>query len=193
MQVLFGAPRPLRLASRLCAAPFCVALGLLLLVFNASAEGQPLPQSRTFDDDAHEAQGRSHYVLQRHVNWGLVAGGIVTLVVPYLLGLPAPVADHLQGGSAWMLVPVVGPAAGAKVLTDHGYLCNFVPSSGPTDCNSPLFLQLLLLDALVQATGAVLITVGVVGSRRWERRDLAVSLTPAVSRSAVGVRVALSF
>jgi hypothetical protein len=129
------------------------------------------------------------FVVRRKVNYGLTIAGALMVSVPYVMGVPSAFMDHMQGGSAWMLVPVVGPFAGSLVVNHSGYQCDFVAPPVTTDCNSPLFIQVLWFDSIVQTSGAVLLTWGLIGRPTVERKDFSAWLAPAMSPGAAGLRL----
>jgi hypothetical protein len=106
--------------------------------------------------------------------------------VPYAIGLLSAFGANLKGGSAWMLLPVVGP-----FVASFSVGCGFV--SPPADCNSPLYEELLWFDSFVQVSGAALLTWGLIGRWEWIPNDVSAWLVPTLSPGGAGLRVKGSF
>jgi hypothetical protein len=101
---------------------------------------------------------------------GLVIAGAVTLVAPWALGVMAAVGDDFKDGSGLLLVPVLGPVL---MLAQPG-------NRRSCDLGDDDTCSILVIDALTQATGAILLTAGLtLPKRTWVRQGISVSLTPA--------------
>jgi hypothetical protein len=108
----------------------------------------------------------------------LVAGAIL-FGAAYAASVSVAASAKLENGSAYMLVPLIGPIA-AGSAAGH---CNF--SGRDEDCAGPFFGSLLLLDTLVQLSGATLVIVGLSHTRDvLLRNDLAgVTIVPQLDAS----------
>ncbi|HEY4102651.1 MAG TPA: hypothetical protein VGM44_02130 [Polyangiaceae bacterium] len=132
------------------------------------------------------------YRVEHRAASGLIAGGLVTLIVSYGAGIAVGVGDHFNDGTGWTVVPVIGPWAAIGARSFH---CDNDPLKA-NQCVKDAFsevqtIAILSADAVVQATGAVLFFAGL-GSGRDElvRSDLetGVRVTPrAVGTSGFGV------
>jgi len=125
---------------------------------------------------------------------GLIAGGVVSLVIAYGAALAVGVGDNFKDGTGWTVVPVIGPLAAIGARSFH---CDNDPLKA-NDCVKNAFsevqtIAILSADAVVQATGAVLFLAGL-GSGHDElvRSDLEahVRVTPrAVGASGFGLGI----
>lgn len=123
---------------------------------------------------------------------GLIAGGLVTMVVAYGAALAVGVGDKFKDGTGWTVVPVIGPWAAIGARSFH---CANDPLQANA-CVKNAFsevqtIAILSADAVVQATGAVLFLAGLgSGEDELVRSDVqaGVRVTPrAVGASGFGI------
>lgn len=114
--------------------------------------------------------------------------------MPYTLGVAIASGDDFDNHSGWLLVPVVGPWLLLATREDR------CPRGGSTidnnvDCDSDRGIRtLLVLDALMQTTGAVLFTWGMTSkTRRYVRNDLSLTIAPTQVSSGYGLGAFGSF
>jgi hypothetical protein len=98
----------------------------------------------------------------------------------YSASVAVAASNKLQNGSAYMLVPLIGPITAGSAA---GRRCDFSGSDG--DCGGPTFRFLLVLDSLVQLGGAALVIVGLSHTREvLLRKDLAgLTIVPQLDAS----------
>jgi hypothetical protein len=152
-------------------SPSGVALYPALLPYR---EGLPIPPG--------------YRVEHRSAN-GLIAGGLVTLIVAYGSALAVGLGDGFKDGTGWTVIPVIGPWA---AIGARSFRCDNDPLKA-NDCVNNAFsevqtIAILSGDAVIQATGAVLFFAGL-GSGHDElvRSDLELgSVTLRVTPRAVG-------
>ena len=109
---------------------------------------------------------------------GLIAGGLTTLIIAYGTAIVVGANGHFQNGMGWLVLPVVGPWA---AIGARSYHCENDPLKAQ-QCVRGAFsevqtIAILSADAVVQATGAVLLLAGL-GSGQDElvRNDVAFSV-----------------
>ena len=97
------------------------------------------------------------YHVEHRINVGLTIAGSILLGVPYLLGLPAAVNQD----SGWLAVPVVGPWL---AYTQPVGQCDagVEPDIG---CLVAVKYLLLPLDGVLQASGALLMIIGLTSTK----------------------------
>jgi hypothetical protein len=126
---------------------------------------------------------------------GLIAGGLVTLIISYGAALAVGLGDGFKDGTGWTAVPVFGPWAAIGARSFH---CDSDPLKA-NDCVRSAFsevqtIAILSGDAVVQATGTVLFLAGLgSGEDELVRSDLdsgiaSMRVTPrAVGASGFGI------
>ncbi|HEV8245286.1 MAG TPA: hypothetical protein VGP93_05945, partial [Polyangiaceae bacterium] len=134
--------------------------------------GQPIPQG---------------YYLESGVRRGPVIAGSIVLAVPYVFGVAFTDLDQER---VWLIVPVIGPWV---TMANTDYSCTTSPTSASYsfDCDTRRAGRtLLILDGLMQATGAALLIYGIASPReRLVRQDLyrGLVVTPQFSASGGGI------
>jgi hypothetical protein len=119
-------------------------------------------------------------VVQEPRKGPLVAGAIL-FGGAYSMSVVVAASNKLQHGSAYLLVPLMGP-----LTAGSGGRCSF--SGKDEDCAGPSFHYLLALDTLVQVGGAALVIIGLSHTRDvLRRKDLAgltivPSIVPSIGR-----------
>lgn len=109
---------------------------------------------------------------------GLIGGGLASLLIAYTTAIVIGASADFKDGTGWLIVPVVGPWA---AIGARSYHCANDPLLA-NQCVSGAFsevqtMAILSADAVVQATGAVLLIVGVAsGHDELVRSDLAGSV-----------------
>jgi len=136
-------------------------------------EGQPIPQG---------------YYLEEGVRRGPIIAGIIVLAVPYALGFSVASALNFEDSTAWLVVPVVGPWITLATRED---VCD--PDS--TYCDDDRAIRtLLVLDGLVQGTGAALLLWGMTSkTKRLVRQDAALQIGPRRVGTGYGIGAAARF
>jgi hypothetical protein len=125
----------------------------------------------------------------------LVVGGSVVLGVAYVASLLAAASDTETGGG-WLVVPVVGPFV---ALSKQEVVCSVaLEQQSVTTCSEKIIsaarrAMLLLVDGLVQATGASLLTIGLTNTTSELVRKAPVQVTPQVGAGGYGVSLSGSF
>lgn len=119
------------------------------------------------------------YVRKRKLNNGLIAAGASVFGATYLTStFVGALATDIEGtnDAVWMFVPVVGPIGWAA-----------------TDGGSGFGNYILGVDALAQAAGITLLTIGLVGQDGWERKSPALLMLPTASHNQVGLTAVGTF
>jgi hypothetical protein len=121
---------------------------------------------------------------------GLVIAGSLTLGVPYGLGLIAASSADFANDSGWLVVPVFGP----WLTLANREECD--PTEDGFECAEDAVVRIYLtLGGLAQATGAVLLLIGLTSTRPTLVRDdearLRISPMRVGSGYGLGVRGAL--
>lgn len=114
------------------------------------------------------------YVVERRAATGLIAGGLVTLLVSYTAAIVIGAGQDFENGTGWLAAPIIGPwgAIGART-----FRCS-VPLEQSRKCVNQAFDEVELLvfmtaDGLIQATGATLFVIGLAsGHKELVRQDL---------------------
>ncbi len=123
---------------------------------------------------------------------GLIAGGLVTMIVAYGAALAVGVGDNFKDGTGWTVLPVIGPWAAIGARSFHCANDPLQANACVKDAFSEVqTIAILSADAVVQATGAVLFLAGL-GSSEDElvRSDAqaGVRVTPrAVGTTGFGI------
>jgi hypothetical protein len=129
----------------------------------------------------------------------LLIVGAVVVALPYATGLGVAAAEGFDNGSGWLAAPVAGPWLSLSGRRD--------PCAGASDKKEfdsdvgkcvaePLVRGMLVLDGVLQATGAVMMFIGATsGGRPKPRREpppLLAAPTP-MGRNGYGLAVAGGF
>ncbi len=126
------------------------------------------------------------YTVEERVRRGPIIAGSIVFGVPYVLGLLAASADDFPNQSGWLAVPVVGPWVTLVSREDTCDGASYDDGDYGYDCTDGV-QTLLVLDALMQTTGAALFIWGVSSTKKvLVRDDAAWSLTPARVGSGYG-------
>jgi hypothetical protein len=125
------------------------------------------PRSRRYRDGDPIPPG---YHVEEEPRNGLVVGGAVMFLVPYAIGGFAAFAADLKNDSGWLLAPVVGPWLTLGLRTYNG--CDRPGVSDSLGCVGDIFLVMgLVIDGVLQVTGATLFTLGYLVPRETLVRD----------------------
>ena len=128
----------------------------------------------------------------------LVIGG-VALGLPYLTGLGVGAAQGFENGSGWLVAPVIGPWLAMSGRRDP---CEGASSKHEFDSDvgkcvaEPLIRGMLVLDGVLQASGAVLLVIGASSHETHIVKKPAPSVAAApttIGRDGYGVAVAGRF
>jgi hypothetical protein len=118
------------------------------------------------------------YQLRREARRGPVIAGSIVMGVPWMLSVTGASADDFENKSGFLLLPGVGPwlmllAGGAKDT-------NCEPSRDFCSSDNSGLRGVLVLDGLMQSTGAILLTIGLLYPREHlVPKPLGVSFVPA--------------
>lgn len=128
----------------------------------------------------------------------LVVGGLV-LGLPYATGVGIGASEGFENGSGWLVAPVAGPWLSLSARRDP---CAQSQQKQEFDSDvgkcvaEPLVRGMLVLDGVLQATGAVLMLIGATsgGPDRPRREPPPLVAAPApMGRSGYGLAVAGGF
>ncbi len=121
-----------------------------------------------------------------------VVGGLITLGVPYLLGLLIASQEGYNNKKGFLVIPGVGPWL---TLLTRESSCD--PNLAISTCNEDSNARFaLVLDGLLQTTGGVLTAYGFLNTRkRYVRNDWApqISLTPRWTGRGFDLSLASTF
>jgi hypothetical protein len=124
------------------------------------------------------------YRLERRPRTGLIIAGAVVTAVPYFIGLSIASAAKFDNSTGFLAIPAIGPWLTLAVRDNNNCYDQFSGNSSvststycPADAG---VVTLLVLDALVQTTGALLFVIGIASDRELlVRQDVAkLRLTP---------------
>jgi hypothetical protein len=143
-------------------------------------EADPRPATLPFRPGRPAPQG---YFLEEHVRRGPVIAGAIVLGVPYALGLSIAAGDNFSNQTGWLAVPALGPWITLATREN----CATSPDDGGCPSDSGV-RTVLVLDALMQATGATLLIWGLSSPhKRYVRDDVSLQLVPTQFRGGYGL------
>ncbi len=128
------------------------------------------------------------YHVESFANRALVRGGILSVALPYTIGMFVAFGEHVEGSAAWLLLPVAGPWV---TLATRRTQCGQIgePSPGGADCFADQYgAALLVANGTFQTLGLLMIGFGI-----FDRQEYAVwqgatnSITPAPMLSGYGL------
>ena len=127
----------------------------------------------------------------------LILVGAVMVGLPYATGLGIGASESFDNGSGWLAVPVAGPWASLSARRDP---CAASEDKQEFDSDvgkcvaEPLVRGMLVLDGVLQASGAVLMIIGASsgGPKKPERTQVMAAPTP-MGRAGYGMAVAGQF
>lgn len=152
-----------------------VVIAVTVCTTGARADDEWLPKRLEYTRNVQPLAG---YHVEREPRQALIWTGGLVFVSAYAISVGVAINNDYQGGSGSLLIPVVGPLLTASKVTSSRYQCGFREPDGPYDCNNPGLFYLLIADAMVQVTGALLVTGGLVVRRKVWVRDAAFTLAP---------------
>jgi len=118
----------------------------------------------------------------------LIAGAVV-LGVPYVLGAAIAAGGNYANKSAFLLIPAVGPWLTLGVR-DH----TCPPDDASCDASEALARTFLVLDAIMQTSGAAFLIWGIAGQKDvLVRDDVVFGFAPTKVGSGYGVGLFGSF
>lgn len=129
---------------------------------------------------------------------GPIIAGAILFAVPYALGLSFAGGDGFSNQTGWLALPIVGPwitlAARERCDDTPTYDDTFDRFESPCDGERTL-RTLLVMDSLMQATGAALLLWGTLSkTKQYVRDDVTVQLVPTqLGRSGYGLGAVGSF
>jgi hypothetical protein len=120
--------------------------------------------------DETKATPPGYHIEERARKGPIIAGAIVG-GIPYVIGVNVAAASSFENHSYWLLVPGAGPFL--TMATRDDSCDNTNDSSGDgLECLGDVFITMfLVIDGLMQTTGAVLIGIGVGATKKWLVRD----------------------
>jgi hypothetical protein len=154
--------------------------------------GRPAKPKKWQDGDPVPAG----YHVEDRPRSGLVIGGTIMVLVPYTIGAFAAVAAKFDNETTYLLVPVVGPwlTMGARSYSGCGR-DKKEDVSGSLGCVGDIFVVMgLIVDGVLQATGATLLLVGALNTKPQLVRDEArVNIRPMTIGSGYGLGAIATF
>jgi hypothetical protein len=125
------------------------------------------------------------YRHEKRPRTGLIIAGAVITAVPYVLGLSVASASKFSNSGGFLVIPALGPwitlaARDNHTCYDYNYNGTTTVSDSVSCSEDAVVVTFLVMDALIQTTGAILFVVGVSSDRDvLIRQDLAkLHLTP---------------
>jgi hypothetical protein len=123
------------------------------------------------------------YRLEKRPRTGLIIAGAVVTAVPYFIGLSIASAAKFENATGFLAIPAIGPWLTLAVRENSSCYNRF---NGTTTVSSDYcpadagVVTLLVMDALIQTTGALLFVIGIASDRELlVRQDVAkLRLTP---------------
>ncbi len=117
------------------------------------------------------------YRLERRPRTGLIIAGAVVTAVPYFIGLSIASASKFSNAGGFLVIPAVGPwlTLAARENTNCYDYNNGSLNSSYYSCGTDAgIVTVLVLDALIQTTGAILFVIGIASDRELlVRQDVA--------------------
>jgi hypothetical protein len=155
------------------------------------------PSSAAPDRD----QAPAGYRYEEHTSATPIVVGGLMLAIPYATGLGIAGAEDFANASGWLAVPALGPWL---ALSGRGDPCDRAKdaqdfNSDVGNCVAEPFVRgMLVLDGVLQATGAVVMIIGASSSDKRlvpirERTGRVVAMPQPVGRSGYGMGVVGSF
>lgn len=143
----------------------------------------------------------SGYEIEEHTPATPIVVGSLLLAVPYATGLGIAAAEGFANGSGWLAVPALGPwlaLAGRENPCDSAKDAQEFNSDVGNCVAEPFVRGMLVLDGVLQATGAVVLIVGASSSeKRVVPRDSGaprvVAMPSPIGRNGYGLGVLGSF
>lgn len=133
------------------------------------------------------------YHVEERPRQGLVTAGLIMVLVPYGIGLLAAAAAKFDNQSTWLAAPVVGPwfMMGQR----HYAVCTKSDTQNSLGCVGDIFLVMgLVIDGVVQTTGATLFLVGFLATKPdLVRDDRALRIAPTRIGSGYGLGLTSGF
>ena len=139
------------------------------------------------------------YELEEHTPSTPIVVGSVMMGVPYATGLGIAAAEDFANSSGWLAVPVLGPWL---TLASRDNPCETAKdaqefNSDVGHCVAEPFVRgMLVLDGVLQATGAVVLIVGASSSEKRivkKQEPRVVAMPAPVGRTGYGVGLLGSF
>jgi hypothetical protein len=139
------------------------------------------------------------YRHEKRPRTGLIIAGAVVTGVPYILGLSIASASKYSNAGGYLAIPAIGPWITLAVRDDHSCI-DYSSYSGTVYANGScaedvVVKTFLVMDALIQTTGAILFVIGVSSDRDVViRQDLAkLHLAPLHFNHGYGLGVSGGF
>lgn len=121
------------------------------------------------------------YRLERRPRTGLIIAGAVVTAVPYFIGLSVASAAKFENATGFLAIPALGPWLTLAVRDNTNCYNRSLGTTSDYYCPADAgVVTLLVMDALIQTTGAILFLVGIASDRELlVRQDVAkLRLTP---------------
>jgi hypothetical protein len=124
------------------------------------------------------------YHVEEQSRRGLTIGGATVFGAPYLIGFMVGFFNEFEDDTGWLALPIAGPF----ILASKRERCDRLESEFGCDNDDDDGRSILILDGLMQATGAVLFAWGVSSRKKvLIRDDVALTLVPRIGTKAVGL------
>jgi hypothetical protein len=107
------------------------------------------------------------YHLESHTRTGFVIAGSIVVGIGYIFVAPAGMGSE-DSGNHWLIVPVIGPWA---AMAAHKHCSDRNDCGELSSVGEGLEDMLLTFDGIIQATGAILLSVGLFAKKDVLVRD----------------------
>jgi hypothetical protein len=114
------------------------------------------------------------YVVDTRTRKGLWIPGVIMVGAPWALGLTIASGANFDNASGWLIAPVIGPWI---MLATRDKSCGSGPELDCDSASDAVVRTWLVLDGLVQGTGAVMAYVGFTATKQELVRTDYLSLT----------------
>ena len=122
--------------------------------------------------------------METFANRALVRGGIMSIALPYTIGMFVALGEHVEGSAGWLLLPVAGPWV---TLATRRTQCGQIgePSPGGTDCFADRYgTALLVANGTFQTLGLLMIGFGILDRQEfavWQGATNHITPTPMMT------------
>jgi len=112
------------------------------------------------------------YRIEERTRRGPIIAGAIVGGIPYVIGVNVAAASGFENHSYWLIVPGAGPFLTLATRDDSCDNTNDNTSNDGLECLGDVFITMfLVIDGLMQTTGAVLVGIGVGAKKKWLVRD----------------------
>jgi hypothetical protein len=142
----------------------------------------PPPRERSYREGDPVPRG---YRIEERTRRGPLIAGPIVFGVPYFIGLLASSAADYKNDSGWLVVPVIGPWATLAARRGCDSYDSDYPYDTEAECRS--VRTLLIIDGVMQVTGAALFIWGLTSPKKVLVREDAWLPMPARIGSGYGL------